>query len=169
MVNHGLSTGALFLLVGVDLRAPPHPADRRLRRHRGGRAGLHRGLPARHAVVDRPARSERLRRRVPDPGRRLDRLSGRPWSSPGSASSSARSTCCGCSSGCSGIRWSTTRTASLTDINARELLAVAPLLVLIVWIGVHPTTFLSPMEAAVRVAAGLSEEDALCSPQRSPT
>ena len=32
MVNHGVSTGALFLLVGVDLRAPPHADDRRLRR-----------------------------------------------------------------------------------------------------------------------------------------
>ena len=29
MVNHGLSTGALFLLVGLDLRAPPHPPDHR--------------------------------------------------------------------------------------------------------------------------------------------
>jgi NADH-quinone oxidoreductase subunit M len=25
MVNHGVSTGALFMLVGVDLRPPPHP------------------------------------------------------------------------------------------------------------------------------------------------
>ncbi len=37
----------------------------------------------------------------------------------------------------------------IADINLRELLAVAPLIVFIVWIGVHPTTFLSPMEAAV--------------------
>ena len=29
MVNHGISTGALFLLVGHDLRAPPHPRDLR--------------------------------------------------------------------------------------------------------------------------------------------
>jgi len=36
----------------------------------------------------------------------------------------------------------------------RELLAVSPLLVLIVWIGVHPTTFLSPMEASVRLLLG---------------
>jgi len=43
---------------------------------------------------------------------------------------------------------------TLTDVNARELLALAPLLVLIVWIGVHPTTFLSPMEAAVRSLLG---------------
>ena len=32
MVNHGLSTGALFLLVGMALRATPHPRDRRARR-----------------------------------------------------------------------------------------------------------------------------------------
>ncbi len=43
---------------------------------------------------------------------------------------------------------------SLRDINARELLAVAPLLVFIVWIGIHPTTFLSPMEAAVGLLLG---------------
>jgi len=42
----------------------------------------------------------------------------------------------------------------LKDINPRELLAVSPLLVLIVWIGVHPTTFLSPMEASVRLLLG---------------
>ncbi|MCK5375783.1 MAG: NADH-quinone oxidoreductase subunit M, partial [Acidobacteria bacterium] len=40
---------------------------------------------------------------------------------------------------------------SLTDLNLREILAVTPLLVFIVWIGVHPNTFLSPMEAAVRL------------------
>ena len=43
---------------------------------------------------------------------------------------------------------------TLTDVNPRELLALAPLVVLIVWIGVHPTTFLSPMEAAVRSLLG---------------
>ena len=42
MLNHGLSTGALFLLVGVHLRAPPHPRDRRLRRAGEGHAGLRR-------------------------------------------------------------------------------------------------------------------------------
>ena len=28
MINHGLSTGGLFLLVGVALRAAAHPRDR---------------------------------------------------------------------------------------------------------------------------------------------
>jgi NADH-quinone oxidoreductase subunit M len=43
---------------------------------------------------------------------------------------------------------------SLADMNFRELLAVSPILVLIIWIGIHPTTFLSPMEAAVRALVG---------------
>ncbi len=42
----------------------------------------------------------------------------------------------------------------LGDLGPRELLAVLPLLVFIVWIGVHPTTFLQPMEAAVRAIVG---------------
>jgi len=40
---------------------------------------------------------------------------------------------------------------ALHDINLRELLVVAPMVVLIVWIGVHPNTFLEPMEASVRL------------------
>jgi NADH-quinone oxidoreductase subunit M len=40
---------------------------------------------------------------------------------------------------------------SLPDINFREIMVVAPLLVFIVWIGIRPNDFLSPMEAAVRL------------------
>ena len=40
---------------------------------------------------------------------------------------------------------------ALHDINLRELLVVAPMVVLIVWIGIHPNTFLEPMEASVRL------------------
>ncbi len=40
---------------------------------------------------------------------------------------------------------------SLPDLTIREFFVLFPLLVLIVWIGVHPMTFLSPMEAAVRL------------------
>jgi NADH-quinone oxidoreductase subunit M len=39
----------------------------------------------------------------------------------------------------------------MTDITTREFMVVAPLLVLIVWIGVRPGAFLEPMEAAVRL------------------
>jgi NADH-quinone oxidoreductase subunit M len=42
-------------------------------------------------------------------------------------------------------------TQKIEDVNLRELCVVLPLLVLVVWIGVHPGTFLSPMEAAVRL------------------
>ena len=54
------------------LRAPPHARARRLRRHRRRRARHDHALPDRHAVVDRPARPERLRRRVPHPARHVD-------------------------------------------------------------------------------------------------
>jgi NADH-quinone oxidoreductase subunit M len=40
---------------------------------------------------------------------------------------------------------------ALPDINLREIFVVAPLMVLIVWIGIHPNTFLEPMEASVRL------------------
>jgi len=40
---------------------------------------------------------------------------------------------------------------SLTDIDFREVMVVAPLLLFIFWIGIHPNDFLSPMEAAVRL------------------
>jgi NADH-quinone oxidoreductase subunit M len=40
---------------------------------------------------------------------------------------------------------------SLPDIDFREIMVVAPLLVFIFWIGIHPNDFLSPMEAAVRL------------------
>ena len=71
MLNHGVSTGGLFLLVGML-------SDRRHTRlisEFGGLKGVDaaagRGVPARHAVVDRAAGHERLRRRVPDPARRV--------------------------------------------------------------------------------------------------
>ncbi len=39
----------------------------------------------------------------------------------------------------------------LADISLRELMVVAPLIVFIIWIGIYPNTFLNPMEAAVRL------------------
>ncbi len=40
---------------------------------------------------------------------------------------------------------------TLRDISFRELCVVAPLILLIIWIGVLPNTFLEPMEASVRL------------------
>ena len=70
MVNHGLSTGALFMLVGLlyDRRHTRLIADF------GGlasRADPGRGLPVGRAVVARSAGPQRLRRRVPGPARNV--------------------------------------------------------------------------------------------------
>ena len=37
------------------------------------------------------------------------------------------------------------------DISLREVFVIAPLVVLVIWIGIHPNTFLEPMEASVRL------------------
>ena len=80
------------------VRSPSHPPHLGVRRPQVGHAAPRRRVPARDAVLDRPAGPQRVRRRVPDPRRRLpvepeaDGRSRRP------ASSSRRSTCSGCSS-----------------------------------------------------------------------
>ncbi len=49
---------------------------------------------------------------------------------------------------------------SLPDLNPRELAVLLPILLFIVWIGVYPNTFLKPMEPAVNaVAAEVKAED----------
>ena len=67
MVNHGVSTGALFLIVGIIY-------ERRHTRLISEFGGLSRVMPifsplfhGRHPLLDRRPRHERLRRRVPDP------------------------------------------------------------------------------------------------------
>jgi len=39
---------------------------------------------------------------------------------------------------------------ALKDMNAREVLVLVPLLIFVVWIGVYPSTFLKPMEPSVK-------------------
>ena len=71
MVNHGLTTGALFACVGRHLRALPHPRDGRAGRplEAAAAAGvlLHPGV----ARLGGGAGPERVRRRVPDPDRHV--------------------------------------------------------------------------------------------------
>ena len=69
MINHGISTGALFLLVGMIYERRHTREIAQLRGHPAGRADVRRRVHGRDAVVDRRARTERLRRRVPDPDR----------------------------------------------------------------------------------------------------
>ena len=69
MLNHGVSTGALFLLVGMLYERRHTRLDLRVRRHRQAGAAHRDRLRDRDALVHRAARHERLRGRVPDPAR----------------------------------------------------------------------------------------------------
>ena len=64
MVNHGISTGALFLLFGVIYDRRHTRQHRRVRRPRQADAGLRGALRHRDARERRPARDQRLHRRV---------------------------------------------------------------------------------------------------------
>src|SRR3546814_19733341 len=59
--------GRALLLRRRDLRPAPHARNRPLRRAREEHAGLCAVLHAVHHGVDRPARDQRFRRRIPQP------------------------------------------------------------------------------------------------------
>ena len=65
MINHGVSTGALFLLVGMIYERRHTREIAELQGHPDGRPDLRRRVHGRDAVVDRRARAQRVRRRVP--------------------------------------------------------------------------------------------------------
>ena len=86
MINHGLSTGGLFAVVGMiyERYHTREIANSAAWPRRMPRAGVL--LSAVHALEHRPAGPERLRRRVPDPDRHvpagLDRRAGSRWRWP---------------------------------------------------------------------------------------
>ena len=83
MINHGLTTGALFLLVGMIYERRHTREIAELKGLQKVGADLRRRVHRRDAVVDRPARPQRLRRRVPDPASaRSSPAAGGPWSPP---------------------------------------------------------------------------------------
>ena len=97
MINHGLSTGAMFLVIGM-IYERYHTRDINqlsgLARQDAG-AGVF--LRLLHAFEHRPAGAQRLRQRVPDDSRRVHFPAPGHLASPcprRSASSSARFTCC---------------------------------------------------------------------------
>jgi NADH-quinone oxidoreductase subunit M len=153
MINHGLSTGALFLLVGVIYER----RHTRLIADYGGIAGI---VPVYTGVFMVVTLSS-----IGLPG--LNGFIGEflilagTWERYPAAVVIAA---LGVIFGAVYMLWMVQRVfwnplvhdenTTLRDISARELIAVAPLLVLIVWIGVYPNTFLSPMEAAVRLLVG---------------
>ncbi len=73
MLNHGVSTGGLFLIVGMlsDRRHTRLIAE--YRRAQEGDAASGRGVPDCDALVHRASRAQRVRRRIPDPARRVPR------------------------------------------------------------------------------------------------
>jgi len=153
MVNHGLSTGALFLLVGMiyERRHTRMIADY------GGLAGVMPVYTGAFVLVTLSS--------IGLPG--LNGFIGEflilagAWQSyPGFVVLAAL----GIIFGAVYMLWMVQRVfwnpmtneanREIKDINLRELLALAPLILFIVWIGVHPNTFLEPMEAAVTALLG---------------
>ena len=149
MLNHGVSTGGLFLIVGML-------SDRRHTRLIAEFGGLKNVMPRlvgrvpdHHAVVDRPARPERVRRRVPDPARRVPVGSGgsRPFAATGVILSAVY------------MLWmfqrvnygpvTNEKNATLPDLSRASGRAACPLVALAIVMGVFPNLFLQPMEPAV--------------------
>jgi NADH-quinone oxidoreductase subunit M len=153
MVNHGLSTGALFLLVGVLY-------ERRHTRMIADYGGIAKVVPVYTGVFMIVTLSS-----IGLPG--LNGFIGEFLILAGSWEKYPVAVVgggLGIIFGAVYMLWMVQRVfwnpltneenLEIEDINWRELLAVAPLLVLIVWIGIHPTTFLEPMEVAVRSLLG---------------
>jgi NADH-quinone oxidoreductase subunit M len=150
MVNHGLTTGALFLLVGM-LYERTHT---RLIADYGGLAGVMPIFTGIFLIVSLGS--------IGLPG--LNGFVGEflilagAWSGHPLAVSVAG---IGIILGAVYMLWMVQRVfwgqitndanRRLLDISVREVFVVAPLLILIVWIGIHPNTFLAPMEASVRL------------------
>jgi len=150
MVNHGLSTGALFLLVGVVY-------ERRHTRLIADYGGIAKVVPIYTAVFILVTLSS-----IGLPG--LNGFVGEFLILAGSWKVQPVAVVfagCGIILGAlymlhmvQRVFWNPMvheENRQLKDMNARELIAVLPLLAFIVWIGVHPNTFLEPMEAAVRL------------------
>ena len=149
MLNHGVSTGGLFLIVGML-------SDRRHTRLIAEFGGLKRVMPHlvavvsdRHAVVDRSAGPERLRRRVPDPARRV----------PRGARALAAFAATGVILSATYMLWmfqrvnygpvTNEKNAALPDLTPREWALLVPIVAMAVLMGVLPNLFLKPIEPSV--------------------
>jgi NADH-quinone oxidoreductase subunit M len=150
MVNHGLSTGALFLLVGMIYQ-------RRHTRMIADFGGLARAMPVFTGVFLFVTLSS-----IGLPG--LNGFVGEFLILAGAWKGSPVAVIVGGLGivlGAVYMLWMVQRVfwgplqndanRLLPDLTIREFFVMFPLLVLILWIGVYPTTYLSPMEAAVRV------------------
>jgi NADH-quinone oxidoreductase subunit M len=148
MVSHGLSTGALFLLVGVIY-------DRRHTRMMADFGGLAKSMPIYATIFVIVALSSAGLPGLNGFIGEFMVLSGTfktmPWYAVVAAS--------GVIIAAIYLLWLVQRVffgaldkeenRNLPDIAWNELLAVAPILVFIVWIGIYPNTFLRPMTPSV--------------------
>ena len=169
MINHGLSTGALFLLVGM-VYEQTHTREFKVY------GGLWKVMPIfgtiipdRVAFFDGLARLERFRRRVHDLARRLGRwIERRPYGSFWYAGISALGVIMAAVYilymfqkmfiGPEGsiVEEVKKHGHALRDLNAREIITVVPLLIFIFWIGLYPAPFFHLMAPAVdKLVAGL--------------
>ena len=149
MLNHGVSTGGLFMIVGML-------SDRRHTRLIAEFGGLKAVMPRLVAafllitlVVDRPARPERLRRRVPDPARRAS--AGIPRLAVVAATGVILSAVY--------MLWmfqrvnygevTNEKNRGLPDLTPREWAMMVPTIAMAILMGVRPGFFLRPMEPSV--------------------
>jgi len=153
MVNHGLSTGALFMLVGMIY-------DRRHTRLIEDYGGLAKVMPLYTGAFLIATLSS-----IGLPG--LNGFVGEFLILTGAFSATPTAVILGATGIVLGaiymlslverVFWNELRhdeNRNLADMSAREVLAFAPLAVFMVWIGVSPGTFLGLSEAAIRALVG---------------
>jgi len=153
MVNHGLSTGALFMLVGMIY-------DRRHTRLIEDYGGLAKVMPLYTGAFLIATLSS-----IGLPG--LNGFVGEFLILTGAFAATPTAVILGATGIVLGavymlslverVFWNELRhdeNRQLTDMSAREVLAFAPLAVFMVWIGVSPGTFLGLSEAAIRALVG---------------
>ena len=158
MINHGLSTGGLFLLVGMIY-------ERYHTRQLDDLGGLAARLPllalragVHFAVEHRPAGAERLRRRNAVAGRHVRAAPAVRGAGSDRAWCSGRGICSRC---CSTLLFGPLRGAAsrrrsrVGDMNLREALALAPICVLCLWIGVRPQPLVDVIRPDVEAVAAL--------------
>ena len=145
MLNHGISTGALFILVGYPVRAAPLARDRRLRRRRHRRA---RGSPSMFLITTLASIGLPL----------LNNFVGEFLVLQGAAQANFRwavFAAIGVILSAGYMLWMYQRvfygetpdevTHHMPDLTPREWAIVLPLVVLMVWMGIGTQTFLPPI------------------------
>ena len=148
-VNHGISTGALFLIVGRAVRTAPHALDLGIRRALDADAEFCGGVFDRHAQFARHAAVERVHRRIHHSARRF--RSAVAMGGVGRAGSGA---------GRGVLLWLYQRVMfgnvtnplneHLPDLNGREFATLVTLIILAFWIGIYPAPLFNVLDKPVK-------------------